>query len=179
MSITRVKPSVLIATVIMGVIGGTASALSWPPYVYRATSGYSHQSFWLAFSEDPEEETFLDAIIARDPLIKDKATASQNWRGSQAEHQRLLIKVDQTHSILLRPYSSTEDPDIVFPEGGRVTGVWLTEPKTRTHIPLIVVRVVYFTAGFIAAAVATLLICWIWYFLLARIRELSHAVRGH
>src|SRR5207249_5927086 len=47
----------------------------------------------------------------------------------------------------------------------------------RTHFPAALVRVVYFAAGFVVAAFASLLLYWLWYFLLASLRELSLAVR--
>jgi hypothetical protein len=170
--------STIFPATIIGIIVGLVAAIAGEPYVYRATSGYSQRSFFISFETEPSEEALLDAVIHREPLIPIKADTTREWRKAKTEGHRLYIKVDASRSVVVSPYSPDEDPDMVFPAGGRVTGIWLTQPRTRTHFPPLLVRVAYFTAAFIAAAAATFLVSWLWYFVLARVRELSLAVRG-
>jgi len=167
----------LIAAATAGLIVGLIAAIAGKAHVYRVTSGYSQRSFILTFESEPSEDALLDAVIYHEPLIQQKSDTTQAWRRAQAEGQQLRIKLDSSRSILVSPYSPDHDPDEIFPEGGRVTGIWLTQPSTRTHFPAALVRVVYFAAGFVVAAFASLLLYWLWYFLLASLRELSLAVR--
>ncbi len=167
-----------IAAIAGGLLVGAFAAIYSDAYVYRVTSGYSQRSFIVTFGAQPSEEALLDAIIYREPLIQQKSDTTQAWRRAEAEGQRLRIKIDSERSVLISPYSANDSADMIFPEGGKIAGVWLTQPQTRTHFPVALVRASYFLAAFICAAVALLLVCWLWYFLLARVRELSLAVRG-
>ncbi len=163
---------------LVALIAGAAAAYFGKPYVYWATSGYSQHSFLLAFENSPSEEMLLDAAIYKEPLIQEKHEATQQWRKTQSEGSRLNIKVDNDRSVVISPYSSDREADIVFPDGGRIKGTWLTEPNTRLHFPALLVRSAYFLGAFLCAVLAALLFQWLWYFTLARLRELSQAIRG-
>lgn len=168
----------LIAATAVGLVGGVVAAIYGDAYVYRVTSGYSQRSFILTFRSQPSEGALLDAVIYREPLIQQKSDTTRAWRRAETEGQRLRIKLDDARSVLVSPYVADSSPDMTFPEGGKIIGIWLTQPSTRIHFPVALVRVSYFLAGFVSAVVALLFLCWLWYFLLARLRELSLAVRG-
>ncbi|TLS74953.1 hypothetical protein FE236_10600 [Mariprofundus erugo] len=163
---------------IVGLFLGAGAAYLGPPYVYWATSGYSQSSFLLTFGSAPQEERLLDAIIYKEPMIQDKYETTQQWRKAQREGNRLNIKLDNNSSVVIAPYSPDREADTVFPNGGRIKGVWLTEPQTRIHFPVFIVRVLYFIVAFFGAVLAVHLFRWLWYFSLARLRELSQAIRG-
>lgn len=163
---------------LFGLLAGVAVAFVGKPYVYWATSGYSQESFLFVFSSEPSEEMFLDAVIYKEPLIQDKFKTTQQWRHAQSEESRLKIKLDNHRSVVISPYSTDQDPDTVFADGGRVKGIWLTEPSTRIHFPMVLVRSSYFLCGLVGSVAAVLFLQWLWYFVLVRLRELSQAIRG-
>ena len=163
---------------LIGLIAGGAVAYLERPHVYWATSGYSQRSFLLAFDSEPSEDTLLDAMIYKEPLIQDKQETTAEWRKAHTEGNRLGIKLDKNRSVVVSPYSSDREADTVFPDGGRIKGVWLTEPQTRIHFPVFLVRASYFLGAFLGAVLAVVLFQWLWYFALARLRELSQAIRG-
>ena len=145
-----------LSAIVIALIAGFIASLVCEPHVYRVTSGYSHRSFFVTLPLEPSEEQLLDAVIYRDPLIHDKAGLTQDWRRAEAEGNRLRIKVDDNSSILVSPYAPDIDPDLVFPTGGKVTGIWLTQPSTRTRFPPALVRITYFTVAFMV----TFLVVW-------------------
>lgn len=163
---------------LVALIAGAAADFLGKPYVYWATSGYSQSSFLLTFDRSPSEEMLLDAVIYKEPLIQEKYEATQQWRKVQSEGSRLYIKLDNNRSVVISPYSSDREADVVFPTGGRVMGIWLTEPRTRLHFPALLVRASYFLGAFFGTVLVALLFQWLWYFSLARLRELSQAIRG-
>jgi hypothetical protein len=163
---------------LIGLIAGAAAAYLGTPYMYWATSGYSQSSFLLTFESNPSEEMLLDAIIYKEPLIQEKYEATQQWRKAQSEGSRLNIKLDNNRKVVISPYSSDREADTVFPDGLRIKGIWLTEPQTRVHFPVLLVRASYFLGAFFGGVLAVLLFQWLWYFALARLRELSQAIRG-
>ena len=175
---TRLFKIVSAPVLAIGLIAGAVAAYLGKPYVYWATSGYSQSAFLLMFKNNPSEDMFLDAVIYKEPLIKDKYETTQQWRKAQREESRLNIKLDSNRSVVIGPYSSDRESDIVFPDGRRIKGIWLTEPKTRTQFPVLIVRALYFIVASIGAIFAMLLFQWLWYFFLARLRELSKAIRG-
>ena len=120
----------------------------------------------------------LDAVIYKEPLIQHKLETAKEWKKAQSEGRRLYIKMDDNSSIVISPYSTEKEADMVFPDGGRIKGIWLTEPQMRIHFSVIFVRLLYFIGAFISAVLAVLLLKWLWYFVLARLRELSQAIRG-
>ncbi|MBK8209454.1 MAG: hypothetical protein IPK78_05255 [Rhodospirillales bacterium] len=130
------------------------------------------------FDTAPSEEMLLDAVIYKEPLIKQKIQTAEQWRKAQSEGSRLFIKLDDNRSIIVSPYSAEQKADIVFPDGGRIKGIWLTEPQMRIHFPVLFVRLLYFIGGFVSSVLTVLLFVWLWYFALARLRELSQAIRG-
>ncbi len=147
----------LISAIVVGLLVGIIASLICEPHVYRVTSGYSHRSFFVTLPIEPSEEQLLDAVIYGEPLIQDKAGLTQEWRRAEAEGNRLRIKVDSSSFILISPYAPDSDPDLVFPTGRRVTGIWLTQPSTRTRFPPALVRIAYFIVAF----TATLLVVWV------------------
>ena len=163
---------------LIGLIAGAAAAYLGKPYVYWATSGYSQGSFLLTFESSPSEEMFLDAVISKEPLIQDKYETTLQWRKTQSEGSRLNIKLDNSRSVVISPYSADREADTVFPDGGRIKGVWFTEPQTRIHFPVLLVRAAYFFGAFLCSVLVVLFFQWLWYFALARLRELSQAIRG-
>src|SRR5207245_1845518 len=110
----------LVAAILAGLVIGFVASSVFEPHVYRVMSGYSHRSFFVTFADEPSEEQLLDAVIYREPLIQQKAELTQEWRRTEAEGNRLRIKVDSSSSILVSPYAPDSDPDLVFPTGGRV-----------------------------------------------------------
>ena len=176
---SRVVHRVSIPILLVALVAGAAASYFGKPWVYWATSGYSQNSFLLTFQNAPSEEMLLDAVIYKEPLIQEKYETTQQWRKAQAEGSRLNIKLDKDRSVVISPYLPDREADTVFPDGGRIKGIWLTEPQNRVHIPVLLVRVSYFLTAFLSAVVAVLLFQWLWYFTLARLRELSKAIRGN
>ena len=172
---------ITILSLAVGLLSGIIAPFVGDLHVYRVTSGYSGREFWLSFPSEPTEDAILDAVIYREPLISGKVETTQGWRSAQKDGTRLCIKRDAAVSIVVSPYDATKDPDTVFADGGRVKGVWLTEPATRTRLPVVLVGFAYCVGAFLALTVATFctlaFIRWLWYFLLRRISELSGAVR--
>jgi len=172
--------------VIISLVIGLTAAVVVPSvaggHVYKVKSGYSGKAFWIVYSHQPSEEDLLDSVIYREPLIQNSYETTKAWRKAQAEHTRLFIKTDANISIVVMPYDALRDPDTVLADGTRVKGVWLTEPSTRTKIPVALVAAGYVFGSFLAFGVGSFctlaLTRWIWYFLLRRINELSSAVRG-
>jgi hypothetical protein len=173
--------AIVIVSMVIGLFSGIFAPFVGELHVYRVTSGYSGQHYWLTFSSAPTEEALLDAVIYREPLIPDRYETKQAWRRAQKDGTRLYIKRDADSSIVIAPYDETKDPDTVFANGGRVKGVWLTQPATRTRFPVALVGLAYCIGAFLVLSVAALcafvVVRWLWYFLLRRISELSRAVR--
>ncbi len=174
----RIVHRVSIPILLMALVAGAAASFFGKPWVYWATSGYSQDSFLLTFESAPSEEMLLDSVIYKEPLIQEKYETTQQWRKAQSEGSRLNIKLDKERSVVISPYSPDREADTVFPDGGRIKGIWLTEPQTRLHIPVFLVRASYFLGAVLSATIAVLLVQWLWYFTLARLRELSKAIRG-
>ena len=169
-------------SLVVGVLAAMVAPIIGHLHVYRVTSGYSGNQFWLTFPEQPAEADLLDAVIYRDPLINEPRVTKQSWRSAQSENTRLFIKKDLNTSILVMPYESDKDPDVVFPDGDKMRGIWLTEPSTRTEYPVFAVALAYALGSFLILTVTTffalLLLRCVWYFILRRISELSQAFRG-
>ncbi|MCD4699991.1 MAG: hypothetical protein K8R91_05410 [Phycisphaerae bacterium] len=111
----RNRPLIVLGLMI-GAIAAFITLFIADLHVYRVTSGYSGQQYWLTFSHQPTEDEFLDAIIYRDPLISKRYETAQAWRKARSENHRLYIKKDANTSILVMPFDREKDPDIVFPE---------------------------------------------------------------
>lgn len=171
----------VIISLVIALVAAIVAPFVAEVHVYKVKSGYSGKEFWLTYSRLPSEEDLLDSVIYREPLIQDSYETTRAWRKAQTEHTRLCIKKDADISIVVMPYDASRDPDTVFAEGGRVKGVWLTEPSTRTKLPVALVGTGYIVGSFLAFGVgifcALASIRWVWYFLLRRITELSSAVR--
>jgi hypothetical protein len=132
----------------------------------------------MTFPSEPSEEMLVDALIYKEPLIQEKLKTIQQWKQIQSEGSRLMIKIDNNNSVIINPYSVDRDPDTIFPNGHRIKGIWFTEPSTRIHIPVVLVSVLWFLCSFVSSVLAVLLLQWFWYFVLARLHELSKAIRG-
>jgi hypothetical protein len=80
------------------------------------------------------------------------------------------------------PYESDKDPDVVFSNGGKVRGIWLTEPSTRTEYPISAVALADALGSFLLSTVVTffalVFLRCAWYFVVRRVSELSQAFRG-
>jgi len=163
---------------VIGLIAGIVTSFIGPSYVYWATSGYSQKSFLLVFKDEPKEEELLDAIIYKEPLIQDKYKTTQQWRKAKLDGSRLYIKVDNNNSVVVAPYLTDQESDIVFSSGERMNGIWLTQPQTRIYFPVIAVNMMYFVFAFLFTMIAAQMLLWVWCFFLARLRELSRAIRG-
>ena len=181
MKTARPMKAIVIVSLVVGLLSGIVAPFVGELHVYRVTSGYSGKHCWLTFSSAPTEEALLDAVIYRELLIPDRYETTQAWRRAQKDGTRLCIKRDADSSIVIAPYDETKDPDTVFAAGGRVKGVWLTQPATRTRFPVGLVGLAYCIGAILVLSVATLcalvVVRWLWYFLLRRISELSGAVR--
>lgn len=169
-------------SLVVGVLAGAVAPIIADLHVYRVTSGYSGKSFWLTFPARPAEKDILDAVIYREPLIKEPRETQQFWRTAQREKNWLRIKKDSDTSIVVMPYESDKDPDDVYADGWKVRGIWLTEPSTRTEYPVFAVVLAYALGSFViltaATFVALLLLRFVWYFILRRVSEFSQALRG-
>ena len=175
---SRLLKIVPLPGLILALVAGTGAAIFGDPYVYWVTSGYSQASFLMTFPSEPSEEMFLDALIYKGPLIQEKLKTTQHWKQVQSEGSRLRIKIDNNNSLVISPYSVDRDPDAVFPSGQRIKGIWLTEPSTRLHLPVGLISALWFLSVFVISVLVVLLLQWFWYFLLARLHELSKAIRG-
>jgi hypothetical protein len=190
---------IVAASLLIGVVAAIVAPFIADLHLYRVTSGYSGQDFWLSYSREPSEEQLLDSIIYRERLIESPYSTVREWRKAQAEGNRLFIKKDAAVSILVMPYDESHDPDPLFPVSDTkgpglfddlvpkakagVRGVWLTEPSTRTKYWPPLIGAAYSAGSFVVFGVGTLaalaLIRWVWYFLLRRVAEFSSAVRGN
>jgi hypothetical protein len=175
--------------IVLGIVIGALTAiiilLVADLHVYRVTSGYSGQQYWLAFSQEPTEDEFLDAIIYRDPLISEPYQTTQDWRKLRQENHRLCLKKDNYTSIVVMPFELEKDPDTVLQDGTVIKGVWLTEPNKRTEFPVAGVGLGIVLGSFLVATIATIcaltLLRWLWHFLgaLAAKRGLLTFLRRH
>lgn len=174
--------ALVIVSLIVGAIAGIVTPFVADLHIYRVTSGYSGQQFWLSFPHPPSEETLLDAVIYREFLIREPFETTRAWRRAQKENTRLFIKKDSNTSVLVMPYENGEDPNLSFADGGRSRGVWLTEPSTRSELPVFLAGLAYVVGAFLAATtltfVAVVSMRWAWYFLLRRISELVQVIKG-
>ena len=197
--------TIITVSLAIGLLCGVIAPFVGELHVYRVTSGYSGKQFWISFSNTPTEDAILDAVIFHEPLITDKYETTQAWRKAQKDGTRLYIKLDSANSIVVAPYDAAKDPDVVFLDdtkddplridppgsrqkltktgGGRIKGIWLTEPAKRTKLPVALVGFAYCIGTFITLAVASLctlaLVRWLWYFLLRRVSELSGAMKNN
>lgn len=159
----------------IGAVLGVAGATMCKPHVVFARSAYSGESFLLAFAHEPSESELLDAVIQRDSLIEGKIEAKrQRWQ-ARSDGQRLK---GADYSLLCEPFSADQDPDLVFEDGSRFKGVWLTEPSTRVHFQPLIIRCVFLAGGLLFGLAISLVARWLWYFSLARVCEVSAAIRS-
>ena len=153
-----------------------SAAAFWPTHAYRVRSGYSGHHFWLAFRTYPTEKQLYDAVLSREPSL---SLGNDRLDEVQAA-QRGFVLGFPAGDLVMAPYEAGQSPDTVFPDG-RVKGVWLTEPSSRTEFSPARVRAAYFVCVLVVAFVATSLVLfllrWGWYFFLGRITEVSSAVR--
>ncbi len=173
---------IVILSLIVGIITAIIAPFLADLYIYKVHSNYSGDDFIITLSSDPTEEEILDALIYREPLIDDKYETTKAWRKARDEKTRLYVKKDSHISILVMPYDASVDPDIVFDDGGRIKGLWLTQPNNRKKYSVYWVGVGYAVGGllssFVAALIALSIIRLIWYFLLERLMEISKAVKS-
>jgi hypothetical protein len=202
------RMSIILPFLCAGVIGGIAGAIICKPFVFWAKSACSGKSFLIALADEPSEAEILDAVIQREPLIMDKSEAVYQWRRADADGVLLAIKTGGDRSVIVSPYKELDEYDAValrcvvfvkrgliddavlppsgdmpareyaLQDGGRIKGVWLTEPGTRIQFPSILVRSAYSLVGVACGLAALLVTRWLWHFFLARTREFSGAVRG-
>lgn len=181
-------------SLVLGTAAGIGGAYLVEPYSVWARSSYSGQRHLMFFDAQPSEAEIVASVIYEDPGYYPKGWPDVLSGGKD----RLYIKLDDSTSVLVAPYSPADDPnprlDVVeqqakvdrdypgsvpvYPEPSSGRGVWLTEPATRTEFPPLIVRTVSFVLCFASAVLAVLAARLLWYFLLARTRELSRAVRG-
>jgi hypothetical protein len=164
--------------VVLSIAIGGATALVTPRHVVWARSAYSGESYLLMFAHEPSEDSILDALIVRDPLISEPARLKSDWRAARSNGTRVFIKLDDERSVAVEPYSPEWLPDVVFPDGRTIQGVWLTEPETRVHLGGWRLRAITFGSAFVATSICLLAVPGGWYFLLRRCSEVSRAVRG-
>ncbi|MDT8375340.1 MAG: hypothetical protein RQ867_01245 [Mariprofundaceae bacterium] len=173
---------IIILSLIIGILTAILAPFIADLYIYKVHSNYSGDDFIITFSNDPTEEEIIDAVIYREPLIDDKYETTKAWKKARDEKTRLFIKKDSHISILVMPYDASVDPDLVFDDGDRIKGLWLTEPNNRKKYSSFWVGVGYILggllSGFVAALIALSIIRLTWHFLLERLMEISNAVNS-
>ena len=173
----RRNTAVIVASAAVALTAAFGAAALWPVHAYRVRSGYSGHHFWLLFRTYPTEKQIFDAVVAREPSL-----SLGNDRLDEVQvARRGFVHGFPAGDLVLAPYDAGKSPDVVFADGNRIKGVWLTEPSTRLEFPPVLVRIAYFVgvlpSVFVCTSLILLLVRWFWYFFLARIRELSSAVR--
>ena len=158
-------------TLIVALIIAIVAAIAVHPYVYWAKSGYSEKSYLLIFDSEPSETALIDAIILKDaiPGITKHLPTCDTFMAIERHSTKMALR--------FCAHSGNLDPSVTLADGDKIDGVWLTEPATRIHPPLLFIQLSAFLTAFLGAMLMTTLARWVWYFLLARLTEVSNAIR--
>lgn len=162
----------------VGLISAIVIAVFAPRHVYHVISGYSGQRLWLAFHSHATEKQLFEAVLAREPSLSMGSGRPDEVQSARAE----FVSGYPHGDLAMFPFEPGKSPDVNFTDGGRVKGVWLTEPATRTEIPVAATFLVYVVTAAVMVSVFTwcllYMVRWAWYFLLRRVSEFSSAMRG-
>ncbi len=173
----RHNAAILSVSAVVALLAAFAAAALWSSHGYRVRSGYSGHYFWLAFHTYPTEKQLFDAVLTREPSV---SLGNDRLDEVQAA-RRGFVPGFPAGDLVIAPYDAGKSPDMVFFDGSRVKGVWLTEPSTRIEFAPALVRAVHFFGALLGAFLGTCLVLfllhWVWYFFLGRISEVSSAVR--
>ncbi len=201
MSFRKLPKPTLIASAVIALWLPMNYPLRLPHQFWRVTSAYSGTSHWVAFYSSPTEEELLDAVIDRCPKLYSYAmNMKQRWRQVRDGGDHLWIWADNQRIITIAPYEDNLDLDnlirsypgkaiwlnrrpppanlkhLAVQEVKSEKATWLTEPATRHYIPGPVILVggfaLLYSLGFGLSVTVLLMSTYLWYFLLARLREL-------
>jgi hypothetical protein len=162
---------------VMALIAALLAPFFAPLFVVKAQSGYSGHPFWLRFYSAPTEKEIFDAVCSREPALA-------FGPNEQADLQKVkeTFKAGFPHGdICLAPYSPNDSPDVLFQDGTRIKGVWITEPSTRVEydrwVGILISSITIGIVAFLAMFAGLKILRWTWYFVLDRLSELSRALR--